>query len=119
MGISIEFADDAEMQARIKVVGVGGGGGNALNTMIQSGLEGVEFIAANTDMQALDANLVCSETLIVAVLCPPSSIITSKGPWRAQTSSRKLELTCEPSSIKMFSDSLLERVQPGLMSAPT
>ncbi|HJL14202.1 MAG TPA: cell division protein FtsZ [Sandaracinaceae bacterium LLY-WYZ-13_1] len=57
MGISIEFADDAEMQARIKVVGVGGGGGNALNTMIHSGLEGVEFIAANTDMQALDANL--------------------------------------------------------------
>ena len=56
MGISIEFADDAEMQARIKVVGVGGGGGNALNTMIHSGLEGVEFIAANTDMQALDAN---------------------------------------------------------------
>lgn len=57
MGISFEFADDADMQARIKVVGVGGGGGNALNTMIQSGLEGVEFIAANTDMQALDANL--------------------------------------------------------------
>lgn len=56
MGISIEFADDMEMQARIKVVGVGGGGGNALNTMIQSGLDGVEFIAANTDMQALEAN---------------------------------------------------------------
>ncbi|MFK7984929.1 MAG: cell division protein FtsZ [Sandaracinaceae bacterium] len=56
MGISIEFADDADMTARIKVVGVGGGGGNALNTMIQSGLEGVEFIAANTDMQALEAN---------------------------------------------------------------
>jgi cell division protein FtsZ len=56
MGISIDFADDAEMQARIKVVGVGGGGGNALNTMIQSGLDGVEFIAANTDMQALEAN---------------------------------------------------------------
>ena len=49
--------DDAELQARIKVVGVGGGGGNAVNTMIQSGLEGVEFIAANTDTQALDANL--------------------------------------------------------------
>ncbi|MCA9608043.1 MAG: cell division protein FtsZ, partial [Myxococcales bacterium] len=57
MGISIEFADDAEMNARIKVVGVGGGGGNALNTMIHSGLEGVEFIAANTDMQALEDNL--------------------------------------------------------------
>lgn len=43
--------------ARIKVVGVGGGGGNAVNTMIQSGMPGVDFIAANTDAQALAANL--------------------------------------------------------------
>jgi len=57
MGISIEFAEDAELHARIKVVGVGGGGGNALNTMIASGLEGVEFIAANTDAQALETSL--------------------------------------------------------------
>ena len=61
MGISIEFAEDAEMQARIKVVGVGGGGGNALNTMIHSGLEGVEFIAANTDMQSLEANFAATK----------------------------------------------------------
>ncbi len=57
MAISIEFADDAELQARIKVVGVGGAGGNALNTMINGGLDGVEFIAANTDVQALGQNL--------------------------------------------------------------
>lgn len=57
MAFSIEFAADAELHARIKVVGVGGSGGNALNTMIASGLDGVEFIAANTDAQALDANL--------------------------------------------------------------
>jgi len=57
MAISIEFADDAELQAKIKVVGVGGGGGNAINTMIQAGLEGVEFIAANTDTQALGQSL--------------------------------------------------------------
>jgi cell division protein FtsZ len=56
MGISIDFADDAELHARIKVVGVGGAGGNAINTMIHSGLDGVEFIAANTDTQALSAN---------------------------------------------------------------
>ena len=37
----------------IKVIGVGGGGGNAVNRMIQAGMEGVEFIAANTDVQAL------------------------------------------------------------------
>ncbi len=43
--------------AKILVVGVGGGGGNAVNTMIQSNLDGVEFVSANTDMQALEANL--------------------------------------------------------------
>lgn len=43
--------------ARIKVVGVGGGGGNAVNTMIQSGMSDVDFISANTDAQALAANL--------------------------------------------------------------
>ena len=41
------------MGARIKVIGIGGGGGNAVNNMIRSGLRGVEFIAANTDAQAL------------------------------------------------------------------
>ncbi len=42
--------------ARIKVIGVGGGGGNAVNRMVQAGLEGVEFIVANTDLQALQQN---------------------------------------------------------------
>jgi cell division protein FtsZ len=57
MSFSIEFADDTqEYQARIKVVGVGGSGGNAVNTMINFGLEGVEFIVVNTDAQALNAN---------------------------------------------------------------
>lgn len=44
-------------QAIIKVIGVGGSGGNAINTMIESGLTGVEFIAANTDVQSLQSNL--------------------------------------------------------------
>jgi cell division protein FtsZ len=46
-----------EQQTVIKVVGVGGGGGNAVNTMVESGLRGVSFIAANTDTQALDKSL--------------------------------------------------------------
>jgi cell division protein FtsZ len=49
----IQFHDENVRGARIKVIGVGGGGGNAVNRMIQAGLEGVEFIAANTDVQAL------------------------------------------------------------------
>jgi len=49
--------DEVPTAARIKVVGVGGGGGNAINTMIASGLTGVEFIAMNTDAQDLSRSL--------------------------------------------------------------
>jgi len=55
-GQLLEFEGSSGQHARIKVIGVGGGGGNALNTMIRSGLSGVEFIAANTDAQALEHN---------------------------------------------------------------
>ncbi len=48
-----EFEEDLAQNAKIKVIGVGGGGSNAVNTMIRSKLDGVEFIAANTDIQAL------------------------------------------------------------------
>ena len=53
----IQFETSEDRQAKIKVVGVGGGGGNAINTMIKSGLAGVDFIACNTDSQALAENL--------------------------------------------------------------
>jgi cell division protein FtsZ len=53
---SLRFDDDRAGGAVIKVVGVGGGGGNALNRMIESSLGGVEFIAINTDCQALKSN---------------------------------------------------------------
>ncbi len=49
----LEFEETSRLQASIKVVGVGGGGGNALDTMIRSGLDGVDFVVANTDAQAL------------------------------------------------------------------
>jgi len=51
--IRISFNEEARNDAKIKVIGVGGGGGNAVNRMIESGLEGIEFIVANTDLQAL------------------------------------------------------------------
>lgn len=56
------------MGARIKVVGVGGGGGNAINTMIEAGLSGVDFIAANTDCQALERNLAGVKTQLGTAL---------------------------------------------------
>jgi cell division protein FtsZ len=51
--IRISFNEEARNDAKIKVIGVGGGGGNAVNRMIDAGVEGIEFIAANTDLQAL------------------------------------------------------------------
>lgn len=52
----IEFDEIQERGPRIKVIGVGGGGGNAINNMIERGIASVEFMVANTDCQALDAN---------------------------------------------------------------
>ena len=53
MTINLTVPDLAELKPRITVFGVGGAGGNAVNNMIAAGLEGVEFIVANTDAQAL------------------------------------------------------------------
>jgi cell division protein FtsZ len=53
--LKYEIEEEAQAGARIKVIGVGGGGCNAVARMIQTGLEGVEFYAMNTDLQALDA----------------------------------------------------------------
>ena len=50
-----ELVDSAPQSAIIKVIGIGGGGGNAVQHMLKKGVEGVDFIAANTDAQALKA----------------------------------------------------------------
>ena len=56
--LKYELQDEARKGARIKVVGVGGGGSNAVARMIHEGLEGVEFHIMNTDVQALEASIV-------------------------------------------------------------
>jgi cell division protein FtsZ len=53
----IEFDENRNMGAKVRIIGIGGGGNNAINTMISYQLSGVDFIAANTDAQALAANL--------------------------------------------------------------
>jgi cell division protein FtsZ len=54
--LRIQYHDESQRSARIKVIGVGGGGNNAVNRMIAAGVVGVEFIAANTDAQALEVS---------------------------------------------------------------
>jgi len=55
-GIRVGFSEELRHGAKIRVIGVGGGGGNAVNRMIAAKLEGVEFMVANTDLQALKAS---------------------------------------------------------------
>ncbi|MDQ6970345.1 MAG: cell division protein FtsZ [Mariprofundus sp.] len=61
MATLFTFEDTAAQSAKIKVIGVGGGGGNALNNMISQKLRGVEFIVANTDAQAIERNMADSK----------------------------------------------------------
>lgn len=56
MALDFTFDSDENNNAVIKVIGVGGAGGNAVNRMIEDGVQGVSFIAANTDVQALNSN---------------------------------------------------------------
>src|ERR671937_2761772 len=54
--LGVQF-DEEQLTAKIKVIGVGGGGGNAVNRMIQAGIKGIEFLVANTDVQAMRTSL--------------------------------------------------------------
>ncbi len=54
---SLKFRETFVQSANIKVIGVGGGGGNAINRMVMANIKGVDFIAANTDAQALKYSL--------------------------------------------------------------
>ncbi len=63
-----EIEEDMMLGADIRVIGVGGGGGNAVNSMISSGIDGVKFIAANTDLQALAHSLASAKLQIGSML---------------------------------------------------
>ena len=54
--LRLHFDDAQPSVATLKVIGIGGGGGNAVNRMVAAGVQGVEFLAANTDLQALKSN---------------------------------------------------------------
>jgi cell division protein FtsZ len=55
--LAVMLDEEQQLGAKIKVIGVGGGGGNAVNRMIQAGIKGIEFMVANTDVQAMRTSL--------------------------------------------------------------
>ena len=63
-GMKLQFDFEPDMSAMIKVVGVGGAGGNAVNRMIESGFTGVDFVAVNTDAQSLGCSLAQNQVQI-------------------------------------------------------
>ena len=87
------FDDDAQDTALIRVVGVGGGGGNAVNNMLSKGIHGVEFVAINTDAQALSANAAPSKIQVGRELTKGlgAGARPSVGANAAQESHREIE----------------------------
>ena len=77
MTINFKAPEIKELQPRLLVMGVGGAGGNAINEMIENGMQGVEFIAVNTDAQDLKHSLAKSRlikpgrTIKSVILCTP------------------------------------------------
>src|SRR5213082_3611809 len=65
--LGVQFDED-QLTAKIKVIGVGGGGGNAVNRMIQAGIKGIEFLVANTDVQAMRTSLASNKIQLGAKL---------------------------------------------------
>jgi len=78
MTINLNVPDIRELKPRITVFGVGGAGGNAVNNMITAGLQGVDFVVANTDAQALTMSLMKS-----AIICPAPTWCSSPPAWAA------------------------------------
>lgn len=62
--MGFEFEQSLDSVVNIKVIGVGGGGGNAVNRMVESGVKGVDFVSVNTDMQALNFSLASTKIQI-------------------------------------------------------
>ena len=73
----LQFENDAQNGAKILVIGVGGGGCNAVNRMIDAGMTGVDFIAVNTDHQALDGSMAEMKVQIGEKLVAPLTVLTS------------------------------------------
>ena len=69
INIRMQHKEVQKLTPKITVVGVGGAGGNAVNNMISSGLQGVEFIVCNTDAQALEGSL-CENKIQLGVTVP-------------------------------------------------
>ncbi|MGB3542483.1 cell division protein FtsZ [Rubrivirga sp.] len=91
------FDDDAQDTAQIRVIGVGGGGGNAVNNMLAKGIHGVEFVAINTDSQALQANEAASKIQVGRELTKGlgAGARPSVGAGAAQESQREIEAALE------------------------
>ena len=82
--MGFEFEMDYDTVVNIKVIGVGGGGNNAVNRMVTSGLQGVEFIAINTDKQALNRSEAAVKIQIGAKLTKDRALAPSRRPAARQ-----------------------------------
>ena len=77
----VDESSDTLLNADIRVIGIGGGGGNAIETMIQEGVRGVKFIAVNTDAQALSSSSAETKIQLGAKLTKGLGAGAQSGNW--------------------------------------
>jgi cell division GTPase FtsZ len=92
MIFEFEDAERNAQSARMKVVGIGGGGGNAVNRMIDENLQGVDFISDNTEAQALTRSMASHKIQIGKRL--PGGSVPARGPISAARPSRRTGPRC-------------------------
>ncbi|MGH7883024.1 MAG: cell division protein FtsZ [Candidatus Dormibacteraceae bacterium] len=106
--MSWDHSERQDVRARIKVVGCGGGGGNAVNRMISAALKGVEFIAVNTDLQALEG---CSADIKVNIGRKLTRGLGSGGDW---TRGRDAAEESRAELVELLKDSDMAFVTAGM-----
>src|SRR6266478_1758675 len=114
-GIRMSFSEELQ-PAKIKVIGVGGGGCNAVNRMIRAKVEGVEFIAANTDLQALKLSQAPVKlelgALSVAVVTKPFAFEGKRRMLQAEQALQEL-ISAVDTVIVIPNERLMETVERG------
>ena len=111
MTINFKAPEIKELQPRLLVMGIGGAGGNAINEMIDNGMQGVEFIAVNTAINSTPCRLLSIISFIALPPAPPTPITKSLGCNSLISGALKLIVICYFPSLllKCFSHLRLAR----------
>ena len=114
-----EHDDSMGSGVSIKVIGVGGGGNNAVNRMIESGVKGVEFIVANTDLQVLNCSKAPTKIPTTVVIRPYLPPYSSDGNIKPKTAAASITPAANERTISVNLWEIFLKIKPITVGYPT